>query len=692
MYSQAYQEKYLNAAKMLALQQQYNMQQGVTTKAARRRSGYGFDGRERNKKYDKLFDSKFAKYMKKYMAIIVTLSVFAYNFQTVPILRQTKMARDIWQWLEVFFTVNFIIDWSVQLYFYPYYTDDSKLKKKKKIMPTKKQWAYKGYFKSINTYINFLCCVPLFLELMFPSIKFDNFEQAYSHSWIILIFRSFRAIRFFQILYTSRTTSGKMMNYVILSLKMAYPGIITFLIIVATAFVCFAGIYYYIEINYCRVDPEKGWVFKVKGGFDNKVEEGDACSVQSIIDALWYTIIALSTIGYGDYIPFSAIGRVATAAAVMICLFIFALPTISISSFLSKLLIEIHNNNSITRVTEKLNELTISHRKQDMTILNNLYTIKSGIKSNNPVTLFEIFKNDGTDSNKPKLEKRRSLNQYIKETMKNNSSINPSANKNIAANENTINSNKLLQINLPKNVARFPNLESIIVGNYDDNFYTIQSIGEDSTTQTTNVNLSTMFNAAKNLKTTPESPTISPASNRHTSFDPKSTILEEEENGDGDDDDDEDEEDSVSESDDDSDSSTDRAADYSADRAVREKIKQLNNKRQVNTNNTNIANLPKSFEVNAKSNEEYYQQNPSKEATPSEVMNEANEEIDEALTAEDMSFSIDMFEKIMIDYKNICRNEIEHLANRYKKVQKVKEKYEEAAIFQELFDRDILKK
>jgi len=563
-------------------------------------------------------------------------------------------------------------------------------------MPTKKQWSYKGYFKSINTYINFLCCVPLFLELIFPSIKFDNFEQAYSHSWIILIFRSFRAIRFFQILYTSRTTSGKMMNYVILSLKMAYPGIITFLIIVSTVFICFAGIYYYIEINYCTVDlnnPEKGWIFKEEGGFDNKVNKGDPCSVQSIIDSLWYTIIALSTIGYGDYISYSAIGRVATAAAVMICLFIFALPTISISSFLSKLLIEIHNNNSITRVTEKLNELTISHRKQDMTILNNLYTIKSGIKSNNPVTLFEIFKNDGTDNTKPKLEKRRSLNQYIKETMKNNSSINPSVNKNIAANENTVNSNKLLQINLPKNVARFPNLESIIVGNYDDNFYTIQSIGEDSTTQTTNVNLSTMFNAAKNMKTTPESPTISPESNKHTTFDPKSANFEDINEDVEVDDDEDDEEDSVSESEDDSDSSIDRTAgaDSSAEMAVREKIKQLNNKRQANNNNTNIANLPKSFEVNAKSNEEYYQQNP-KEATPSEVMNEANEEIDEALTAEDMSFSIDMFEKIMIDYKNICRNEIEHLANRYKKVQKVKEKYEEAAIFQELFDKDILKK
>jgi len=311
-----------------------------------------------------------------------------------------------------------------------------------------------------------------------------------------------------------------------------------------------------------------------------------------------------------------------------------------------------------------------------MTILNNLYTIKSGIKSNNPVTLFEIFKNDtATDNTKSKLEKRRSLNQYIKETMKNNNNINPSVNKNVAANEDTVNSsNKLLQV-LPKNVARFPNLESIIVGNYDDNFYTIQSIGEDSTTQTTNVNLSTMFNAATNLKTTPESPSVSPTStNKHTTFDPKTLNL-----GDDDEDDDDDDE-SVSESDEDSDSSTDSA--------VREKIKQLNKKQQVNTN---VANLPKSFEVNAKSNEEYYQQNsPSKEPT-TVAISETNEEIDEALSSEDISFSIDMFEKIMVDYKNICRNEIEHLANRYKKVQKVKEKYEEAAIFQELFDRDILK-
>lgn len=685
MYSQAYQDKYVNAVKLLALQHN-NSQQGIKTKPTRSRSGYGFDGRVRDKRYDNLFDSKFAKYLKRYMEVIVTLSVLAFNFQTLPILRRTQTARDFWHWLELFFTVNYIIDWLVKLYFYPYYTDDSNLKKKKKIVPTKKQWKYKGYFKSISTYINFLCFVPFFLELMFPEIKFDNYEKAYTNSWIILFFRSFRAIRFFQILYTSRTTSGKMMNYVILSLKMAYPGIITFIIIIAVAFLCFAGIYYYIEITYCEVNSENKWVFK-EDGFDLKVYKGDDCSVQSIIDSLWYTLIALSTIGYGDYIPFSAFGRVATSVGVMCCLFIFALPTISISSFLSKLLIEIHNNNSISKVTEKLNELTISHRKQDMTILNNLYTIKSGIKSNNPVTLFEIFKNDNvtdnTNNTKPKLEKRRSLNQYIKETMKNNNpdstaaSIN--ANKNATLNEDTVNSSKLLQVNLPKNVARFPNLESIIVGNYDDNFYTIQSIGDDSSTHTTNVNLSTMFNAATNLKTNQEnqtnktnqenqkSPTeasaTSPNSNKHTTFDPKALDLEEMDFDDEDGDDDE----SVSESDDDDDS------DSSTDSAVREKIKQLNKKSQAPTN---LVNLPKSFEVNSKSNEEYYHQN-TVTSYATNTNTEITEDIDgenEAITAEDVSFSVDMFEKIMVDYKNICRNEIEHLANRYKKVQKVKEK------------------
>jgi hypothetical protein len=328
-----------------------------------------------------------------------------------------------------------------------------------------------------------------------------------------------------------------------------------------------------------------------------------------------------------------------------------------------------------------------------MTILNNLYTIKSGIKSNNPVTLFEIFKNDNniTDNTKPKLEKRRSLNQYIKETMKNNNNINPTtsinANKNAAINEDTVSSNKFLQVNLPKNVARFPNLESIIVGNYDDNFYTIQSIGEDSTTQTTNVNLSTMFNAATNLKTSTEISGSSPNSinNRRASFDPKALKLDEKDFDDNEEEDDDDDDESLSESDDDDDSDSDD------DSAVREKIKQLNQKQKCNSK---LANLPKSFEVNAKSNEEYYLQNNNltKTTSNSVAMSDINEEgEEEAMGSEDMGFSVDMFEKIMVDYKNICRNEIEHLANRYKKVQKVKEKYEEAAIFQELFDRDILK-
>lgn len=59
--------------------------------------------------------------------------------------------------------------------------------------------------------------------------------------------------------------------------------------------------------------------------------------VKSVFDGLWWAIITLTTVGYGDVYPITAGGKVFTFIILLIGLGIVAVPTGLLASALSKL-------------------------------------------------------------------------------------------------------------------------------------------------------------------------------------------------------------------------------------------------------------------------------------------------------------------------------------------------------------------
>ena len=48
----------------------------------------------------------------------------------------------------------------------------------------------------------------------------------------------------------------------------------------------------------------------------------------SLADALWFTLVTFSTVGYGDYSPRSHTGRALTSVAILLGVIFFAMPYI----------------------------------------------------------------------------------------------------------------------------------------------------------------------------------------------------------------------------------------------------------------------------------------------------------------------------------------------------------------------------
>ena len=125
--------------------------------------------------------------------------------------------------------------------------------------------------------------------------------------------RSLRALRFLRLLRVLKMVRYvKAMNHFIRAMSSAKEQILLFIFItIILIYFASVGIYYFEN----EAQPEK---------------------FSSIFDSLWWAIITLTTVGYGDVYPITVGGKVFTFIILMIGLGIVAVPTGIISSALTR--------------------------------------------------------------------------------------------------------------------------------------------------------------------------------------------------------------------------------------------------------------------------------------------------------------------------------------------------------------------
>jgi len=125
--------------------------------------------------------------------------------------------------------------------------------------------------------------------------------------------RSLRALRFLRLFIVLKLVRyNKAMNHFIKAMSTAREQILLF-IFITIILIYFAAVgIYYLENE---VQPDK---------------------FSSIFDSLWWAIITLTTVGYGDVFPITVGGKVFTFIILMLGLGIVAVPTGIISSALTK--------------------------------------------------------------------------------------------------------------------------------------------------------------------------------------------------------------------------------------------------------------------------------------------------------------------------------------------------------------------
>lgn len=220
----------------------------------------------KRKLYEIIFgtDTPAGKLFDVVLIYIILLSVLALMLDSVAGFN-TRFGAYLF-WLEWFFTVIFTLEYAVRLYCSP------------------NRWRYAFSFYGI---IDLLSTLPTYLSLLFPGASY------------LLIIRLLRVLRIFRVFKLVRYITEA--NSLITAMYQTRRKILIFFFVVLNLAVIFGSLMYIVE------GPNNGFT--------------------SIPRSIYWTIVTITTVGYGDITPHTVLGQIIACLAMLTGYSIIAVPT-----------------------------------------------------------------------------------------------------------------------------------------------------------------------------------------------------------------------------------------------------------------------------------------------------------------------------------------------------------------------------
>uniref|UniRef100_A0A914CIZ9 Uncharacterized protein n=1 Tax=Acrobeloides nanus TaxID=290746 RepID=A0A914CIZ9_9BILA len=156
--------------------------------------------------------------------------------------------------------------------------------------------------------VDLLAIVPFYLELLLTLCGVDD-KKLRDLRWAFLVVRILRVLRVIRIIKLGRFSSG--LQTFGMTLQRSQKQLQMMTIVLLTGVVFFSTMIYFLE----------------------KDEEGTPFT--SIPAAYWWCIVTMTTVGYGDAVPATTMGKIIASAAIMCGVLVLALPiTIIVDNFI----------------------------------------------------------------------------------------------------------------------------------------------------------------------------------------------------------------------------------------------------------------------------------------------------------------------------------------------------------------------
>lgn len=242
-----------------------------------KRMGADEEKKLKQKIFDIVFeaDTPYGKFFDISLLLLILLSVGLVMLESIPAINARH--HTVLVSLEWILTFLFTIEYLLRIYC------------------VKNRWRYIFSFYGV---IDLLSILPFYLGLFFPTSKY------------LSSIRILRLLRIFRIFNLTRFTRGK--NVLMLGLKESKDKIIVFLSFVILIVVVIGSVMYMVEHDH----PESGFT--------------------SIPISIYWAIVTLTTVGYGDISPVTGLGQFLASVVMIIGYGVIAVPTSIITMEMNK--------------------------------------------------------------------------------------------------------------------------------------------------------------------------------------------------------------------------------------------------------------------------------------------------------------------------------------------------------------------
>eukprot|EP01064_Diplonema_japonicum_P029339 TRINITY_DN4716_c3_g2_i1.p1 TRINITY_DN4716_c3_g2~~TRINITY_DN4716_c3_g2_i1.p1 ORF type:complete len:713 (+),score=105.87 TRINITY_DN4716_c3_g2_i1:60-2141(+) len=165
------------------------------------------------------------------------------------------------------------------------------------------------FFKEQNTYIDFLSIVPYYILLI---VDGQNNISALAS---VRLLRLLRLLRITRILKLGRSGSYGRAPELGAALQKSITSLLFLVMLIVIATTMASSWMFYAELEQASFNPvlEK-WV---RNNDSDYVDAGEVLQMQSIPEALWWGIVTLTTVGYGDLYPITIGGKIIASVTML---------------------------------------------------------------------------------------------------------------------------------------------------------------------------------------------------------------------------------------------------------------------------------------------------------------------------------------------------------------------------------------
>jgi voltage-gated potassium channel len=238
------------------------------------------------------------------MDALVMLSLLLFCCESVPAWSTSNFQIFFWFALESIISVHFVLDMLLKLTCQPTLT---------------------VYLQSWDALIDVLTVIPWIFDFywLFPALIADGVRKYTS----LRLLRLVRFARFFRITLGNFPRIGLFFHAV----RRSGLAFMFLFVYIFGAGLFFSGCLFFAETSVC-VLQDGVWLLKT--------DKTLLCSVQNMFDAIWLCVVTMATVGYGDVVPQTPLGKLLAGIVMLTSVIFLPLPTSIFAANLTELYLD----------------------------------------------------------------------------------------------------------------------------------------------------------------------------------------------------------------------------------------------------------------------------------------------------------------------------------------------------------------